>query len=79
MKGITGFPIGAGPKCLGRLKNPRMKRSDGLPNGARTLDDNTFGSGGIVGIMIETPKRHAARVLSIPVEMNSRMWPVRAV
>ena len=66
--------IGAGPNIIwGRLKQSAAINNglDGLPDGRLTLDDNTFGFGGIVGIMIEPQKgtRLGVSYMS-PVEMN---------
>ncbi len=65
--------IGAGPNIVwGRLKqSAAINNSFGLADGRLTLDDNTFGFGGIVGIMIEPQKgtRIGVSYLS-PVQMD---------
>ena len=65
--------IGAGPNIVwGKLKqSAAINNSFGLPDGRLTLDDNTFGFGGIAGIMIEPRKgtRFGVQYLS-PVQMN---------
>ena len=66
--------IGAGPNIVwGRLKQSAAinNRLFGLADGRLTLDDNTFGFGGIVGIMIEPQKgtRIGVTYLS-PVQIN---------
>jgi long-chain fatty acid transport protein len=50
--------IGAGPNIVwGRLKqSAAINNAFGLPDGRLTIDDNTFGFGGLVGIMIEPRK-----------------------
>jgi long-chain fatty acid transport protein len=66
--------IGAGPNIIwGKLKQSAAINNalDGLPDGRLTIDDNTFGFGGIVGIMIEPQKgtRIGVSYLS-PVQMD---------
>ena len=61
--------IGAGPNIVwGKLKqSAAINNSLGLPDGRLTLDDNTFGFGGIVGIMIEPQKgTRSWRLVSVP-------------
>jgi long-chain fatty acid transport protein len=65
--------IGVGPNIVwGRLKqSAAINNTFGLSDGRLTLDDNTFGFGGIAGIMIEPQKgtRIGVSYLS-PVQMN---------
>jgi long-chain fatty acid transport protein len=66
--------IGVGPNILwGRLKQSAAINNmlDGLPDGRLTLNDNTFGFGALVGVMVEPRKgtRLGVTYLS-PVELN---------
>jgi long-chain fatty acid transport protein len=66
--------FGVGPNIVwGKLKQSAAINnvSDGLPDGRLTLDDNTFGFGAIVGVMVEPWKgtRFGVSYLS-PVNMN---------
>jgi long-chain fatty acid transport protein len=66
--------IGAGPNIVwGRLKQSTAVNNalDGLPDGRLSLNDNTFGFGGIAGIMIEPQKGTRLGISYIsPVQMN---------
>ncbi len=66
--------MGVGPNIVwGKLKQSAAINNilDGLPDGRLTLNDNTFGFGAIVGVMVEPRKgtRLGVTYLS-PVKMN---------